>query len=400
MNGPRKDERMPATKDLICFSHLRWNFVFQRPNHLMSLCSAERRVFFFEEPRASDDAADGLDVQQVAPNLVVAVPQLAPGQAPNVASREALRELCSRQGIERPITWFYTPMALEFARELPAALTVYDCMDELSAFRGASPLLAQLERDLLARADLVFTGGRSLCEAKRELHADIHCFPSSVDVAHYAAARGPCPEPSDQRDIPRPRLGFFGVIDERMDLALLARVAATHPHWHLVLVGPVVKIDPGTLPAGPNIHYLGQKTYSELPAYLSGWDVALMPFARNESTRFISPTKTLEYLAGGKPVVSTPIADVVSPYGERGLVRVADGPESFAAAIAASLREGGLGARAREVDAFISATSWASTWAQMSALMAEALRKKQHREGYPRESKQGSVRPTESKGLE
>jgi glycosyltransferase involved in cell wall biosynthesis len=190
----------------------------------------------------------------------------------------------------------------------------------------------------MTRADVVFTGGHSLWEAKRRHHANIHAVPSSVDVAHFAAARQPLPEPADQAAIPGPRLGFFGVIDERFDIQLLSELAARRPDWSLVLVGPVVKIDPATLPRLPNIHYLGAKPYGELPSYLSGWDVALMPFALNESTRFISPTKTPEYLAGGRPVVSTPIRDVIKGYGDSGVVSIAATPQGFIEAIEAALR--------------------------------------------------------------
>jgi glycosyltransferase involved in cell wall biosynthesis len=362
-----------AANDLICFSHLRWNFVFQRPNHLMSLCSARRRVFFFEEPVLAGAGAAGVQVSEVMPNLFVVVPKLAPGQEGVECAREALAELCTRYRIECPIAWFYTPMALPFARELPSALSIYDCMDELSAFRGASTELARLERELLTRADLVFTGGHSLYRAKQALHPRVFCFPSSVDVAHYARARTARPEPADQAHLARPRLGFFGVIDERMDLNLLRAVALARPGWQLVMLGPVVKIDPASLPNLPNIHYLGQKSYAELPEYLAGWDVALMPFALNEATRFISPTKTLEYLAGGKPVVSTPVADVVSPYAELGVVRVAEGAEAFIGAIGHALDDGGRVADMARVDELIAATSWTKTWDEMEALMEQCL---------------------------
>jgi glycosyltransferase involved in cell wall biosynthesis len=200
----------------------------------------------------------------------------------------------------------------------------------------------------------------------------VHCFPSSVDVPHFAAARGNLEPPPDQSHIPRPRLGFFGVIDERMDLSLLASVAAACPHWQIVMIGPIVKIDERTLPRLPNIHYLGPKPYAELPSYLAGWDVALMPFALNESTRFISPTKTLEYLAGGRPVVSTPIADVISPYAERGMVRIGAEPNAFIDAIAAALDEGDSLPQRAAIEAFIRGTSWDRTWAAMSALMRSA----------------------------
>jgi UDP-galactopyranose mutase len=219
----------------------------------------------------------------------------------------------------------------------------------------------------------VFTGGQSLYEAKRGRHPNVHAFPSSVDVAHFAQARTATSEPADQRPLPHPRLGFFGVIDERMDLDLLAAVATAQPDWQIVMLGPVVKIDPASLPRPANIHYLGGKTYEELPVYISGWDVALIPFARNEATRFISPTKTPEYMAAGKPVVSTPIRDVVRPYGERGLVRIAATADDFISACAAAMEENAA-ARLRDADAFLAHTSWDSTWARMRRLIEGAHR--------------------------
>lgn len=366
-------------QDLICLSHLRWNFVFQRPNHLMTLASRQHRVFFVEEPIFEAGAAGQetpeaeLAVREVAPGLHVVTPHLRQGSEPG-AQRALLAQLYRQFGIEDPILWFYTPMALEHARELPAQLIVYDCMDELSAFRGAPPLLQQLERELFARADLVFTGGRSLFEAKRGQHANVHLFPSSVDARHFCAARALAAEPVDQRGIERPRLGFFGVIDERLDLDLLASLARGRPEWSIVIVGPVVKIDAASLPRLPNIHYLGQKAYAELPAYLAGWDVALMPFALNESTRFISPTKTLEYLAGGKPVVSTAVRDVISPYAEQRLVQIADAP-GFVPAIERAL-SGVCSLDLTAVDQMIAGTSWERTWSNMSSLIEGMLQKK------------------------
>jgi glycosyltransferase involved in cell wall biosynthesis len=362
---------MQRKPDLICFSHLRWDHVFQRPNHLMTQCSRERRVFFFEEPTI-DPAGAATSVRAIAPNLYVVKPVLAPGADVVAGQREALFGLCKSWGIGLPIRWFQTPMALEFARPLEGSLTIYDCMDELSAFRGAPAGLGELERELMARADLVFTGGASLFEAKRALHRSVHLFPSSVDAAHFAQARQRLPVPQDQASIGCPRIGFFGVIDERMDLGLVQGVARARPSWHFVLVGPVAKLDPSALPQEANIHYLGHKQYQELPRYLSGWDVAIMPFALNEATRFISPTKTLEYLAGGKPVVSTPVRDVVKPYGELGMVRIAPDVDSFVRAIEAASSEGSPRDFA-ELDAFIARHSWRETWARMSALISESL---------------------------
>jgi glycosyltransferase involved in cell wall biosynthesis len=228
-------------------------------------------------------------------------------------------------------------MSLGFTEHLQAKVVIFDCMDELSAFKDAPSALVEMERRLMARADVVFTGGRSLWEVKRQQHANVFAMPSSVDIGHFASAQKTLAEPPDQAGIGHPRLGFFGVIDERFDIPLIAEVSRKRPDWQIVLIGPIVKIDPATLPRFPNIHYLGPKRYEELPAYLSGWQVALMPFALNESTRFISPTKTPEYLAGGCPVVSTPIRDVVNSYGDSGVVSIADTPQAFIEAIQAAL---------------------------------------------------------------
>lgn len=365
-----------AGPDLICLSHLRWDFVFQRPNHLMSRFAQERRVYFVEEP-VFEDGPPRLEVRHLEANLTVVVLHLRHGTEQEEAlaqQRRLLNSLVRDQDIRQPLLWFYTPLSLPIAADVETSLVVYDCMDELSAFRGAPPLLRERERELFARADLVFTGGQSLYEAKRAQHPSVHAFPSSVDAAHFAKARGRSSDPDDQRHIPRPRLGFFGVIDERLDIELVARVAEERPDFQLVMLGPVVKIDPASLPRGPNIHWLGQKSYQELPAYLGGWDVAIMPFALNEATRFISPTKTLEYLAAGKPVVSTAIRDVVSPYGEKKAVHIADA-STFVAAVDAALA-GPREAHVAIADEMVSATSWDKTWRSMSKLITDALQSK------------------------
>src|SRR3954454_6337889 len=246
-------------------------------------------------------------------------------------------------------------------------------MYELSAFRGASQEMIDNEAELFRRADVVFTGGMSLYEAKRNRHANVHGFPSSIDFDHFAKARrNRDPEPADQAPIPHPRLGFFGVIDERMDIDLVAGVADLRPDWHLVMIGPVVKIDPATLPQRANIHWLRGKRYSDLPRYLSGWDVGFMPFALNESTRFISPTKTPEFLAAGVPVVSTPITDVVRPYGQAGLVEIAEGADAFIEQAEALLNRRDPDWLAR-VDRHLALLSWDKTWRGMSHLMARAI---------------------------
>jgi len=360
--------------DLVVLSHLRWDFVYQRPQHLMSRFARERRVFFVEEPVFGDDGPRLVTAEREG-GIVLAVPHLPhglSGEAAEAAQAALLAELLEAQGIADYVLWYYTPMAVGLTAGLTPRAVVYDCMDELSLFRGAPPDLLTREERLLAAADLVFTGGQSLYEVKRGRHPSVHAFPSSIEAAHFARAREVQPEPTDQADIPRPRLGYFGVIDERIDLDLLAGLADARPEWQIVMLGPVVKIDPESLPRRENLRYLGMKSYAELPAYLAGWDVALMPFARNESTRFISPTKTPEYLAGGRPVVSTSIRDVVRPYGELGLVEIADEPGEVVAAVERCLQSGRRDLWLRRVDEFLAEGSWDRTHRCMSDLIDDA----------------------------
>ncbi|HEX8637619.1 MAG TPA: glycosyltransferase family 1 protein, partial [Pyrinomonadaceae bacterium] len=328
--------------DIICLSHLRWDFVYQRPQHLLSRFARNARVFFFEEPIFTDEPTQ-LKITSREDNLRVVVPNISPADREsrdvNEIQRELLDEFLESQSVSDFVLWFYTPMAMNFAAHIEPAATVFDCMDELSAFKSAPPELIENERRLMEKADIVFTGGQSLYEAKRDRHANIHAFPSSIDVAHFKTARAVSEEPADQKSIARPRLGFCGVIDERMDLEMIGKMAELRPDWQFVMIGPVVKIADEDLPRRENIHYLGGRDYKELPQYLAGWDVAIMPFAINDSTKFISPTKTPEYLAAGKPVVSTAIRDVVRPYGDKGLVHIASTAEEFVAACEKAMRE-------------------------------------------------------------
>jgi UDP-galactopyranose mutase len=352
--------------NIVCFSHLRWDFVYQRPQHLLSRAARDGRVLYVEEPLPIDGASR-LDIRRDISGVVGAVPridaELLDGDRDHV-QRRLLREAIAAHVPGSYVLWYYTPMALGVTHELTADTVVYDCMDELSAFAGAPPELRQRELELFRRADVVFTGGQTLYEAKRSQHHNVHAFPSSVDVAHFAQARSLRVDPPDQAPIPHPRIGFFGVIDERMDYPLLRGVAEARPDWQLVLIGPTAKVAPSSLPQASNIHYLGPKSYADLPSYIAGWDVATLPFARNEATRFISPTKTPEYLAAGKPVVSTSIRDVVRPYGLRGLVRIADDPPSFVDAIEQALGEDSTDTR-HLADAFLARLSWDETWGRM-----------------------------------
>ncbi len=372
ISSPRKP--LPL---LICFSHLRWDFVWQRPQHLLVRAAKSFRVVFLEEPVRRPVRVPDLEMSRRQAGIRVVVPVLPEGTSAFDAMLMQ-RSLLERFLAEEPagpsrVFWYYTPMAMAFSGHLASDLCIYDNMDELSAFRGASPEMLANEDELFAKADLVFTGGMSLFEAKKGRHPSVHAFPSSIDATHFGAARTPGkPDPVDQAAIGRPRLGFFGVVDERMDLALLESVAEARPDWNLVMLGPVVKIDPATLPRRSNIHWLGPKGYGELPDYLRGWDVGIMPFALNESTRFISPTKTPEYLAAGVPVVSTPIADVVRPYGQKGLVEIAANAENFVKAAERLLARDAPSWRVK-VDRHLATGSWDKTFEAMRRLMANAL---------------------------
>ena len=369
--------------NIVCVSHLRWDFVFQRPQHLLSRAARQGRVYYIEEPMfhhgpsrlIASDREQGIRVVVPILDAASSVQEQQQFQTTRIAG------LLRDEGVDDYVLWYYTPMALPLTSALAPRAVVYDCMDELSAFASAPARIGERERALFSKADVVFTGGQSLYEAKRTQHGNVHAFPSSVDVAHFAQARTASgnAEPADQACIGHPRIGFFGVIDERMDYGLLAGLASARPSWQLILIGPTAKVNAATLPAGANIHYLGAKPYTSLPIYIAGWDVAMLPFARNDATRFISPTKTPEYLAAGKPVVSTSIRDVVRPYGQQGLARIADTVEEFVAAVEAALAEPAA-ERIRAADAFLTHTSWDGTWTRMRLLIEEAIASREYRD--------------------
>ncbi len=381
----KTQHRHRPVPDLLCLSHLRWNFIYQRPQQLMIRWARECRVFFVEEPvfvpmpqalPEEEQVADGrMVLRPQSGRMLVMTPYLPTGLSAErcvLAQRQMLERLMAGYRIEDYLLWYYTPMALPFTRHLEPRGVVYDCIDDLPSFGGPAQVVRENEVELLARADVVMTSGYSLYEAKRRMHNNIYPFPSGVDQAHFRRARRVRMDPPDQGGIPHPRLGFYGIIDERVDTELLTALSTARPDWHIVLVGPLQPAQRSLLLPHKNIHYLGNKPYDELPAYLSGWDVALLPFARTGTTRYISPTKTPEYLAAGKPVVSTSIHDVVFPYGELGLVRIADGVQDFAAAISRALAEDKQALLPR-IDAMLAHNSWDPTWQRMKRIVEEAI---------------------------
>ncbi len=367
--------------DLLVFSHLRWNFVYQRPQHLMSRFAKYRRVFYIEEPVFVNTSLPRIEICKSEENVHIVVPYLSQDTEINdnfdiLAS--LIDDLIYDEKISYFSCWYYTPMSLPYTRHLEPQSILFDVMDELSLFKFASPLLADLESELFKKADLVFTGGQSLFDAKKHRHDNIHSFPSSIDKDHFSKAREKLQDPDDQSQIAHPRIGFYGVIDERFDIELLRCMAELKSNYQFIIIGPVVKIDPSTLPDLQNIHYLGQKNYLSLPKYLANWDCAMMPFALNDSTRFISPTKTPEFLAAGRPVVSTRINDVVRPYADLGLVHIADSATEFVHLIEIALAESKTKQWINKVDFFLKNISWDVTWEKMARLEHQSLARKKN----------------------
>lgn len=359
--------------DIVCFSHLRWDFVFQRPQHLFTRFAKASRVLYIEE--ALFDASEDRFDEAIHGNIHVIKMYVCCSSNDSSAiarQKKMINFLLAHYRLKDYMLWYYTPMAIPLANELNPVITIYDCMDELSAFNFAPTGLKELEKILLMQADIVFTGGYSLYHSKKHQHPNVVPFPSSIDKKHFRRARKKLADPSDQRHLTHPRFGFFGVLDERFDISLINEVAEKRPEWNFILVGPIVKIDPATLPKRNNVLCLGGKKYEELPSYLANWDIAMISFALNESTKYISPTKTPEYLAGGKPVISTPIADVVSTYGKLGLVHIAANADEF---IRAAEKELMADKRSwlKKVDEYLKPQSWDATVNQMTEFINQAV---------------------------
>ncbi|MDP9379941.1 MAG: glycosyltransferase [Chloroflexota bacterium] len=374
---------------ILCLSHLGWDYVWQRPQHILSRLARHYPVIYVGEPTIASSPEPRLQLVATEANLTAWRP-LIPDRPEAIGrwretyvglvrelllDRAWIRRLDGELVSNRPlITWFYTPIPFYFLDRLPSQLVVYDVMDELANFKGAAPDLRERELRLLSCADLVFAGGRSLYEARKELHPSVHLFPSGVDKRHFARAQDPATEiPSEISHLPHPILGYYGVIDERIDLVLLEELARKHPEWSLVMLGPVAKIEVRELPYAPNIHYLGAQPYSRLPGYLKGFDVCLMPFAINEATRYISPTKALEYMAAHKPIVSTPVPDIVANWGD--VVRIARGVTHFAQAVEQALVETRVQRpeRIAEEERIVALNGWERIAAEMGALIDAAL---------------------------
>ena len=308
--------------NMVVFCHLRWSFVYQRPQHLISRMAKQYKVLFVEEPIGYGGEECNSQVEIVNDNLHILKPKTRNIEGLKIILHALLKNSSPEVG------WFYSAAFSPLLTDFKFDTVVYDCMDELSLFKGAPQELITQEKFLLSEAHVVFTGGKSLYESKNKNHQNVYCFPSSVDRKHFSTALDNIEIPEDLEKIKTPVIGYLGVIDERINLSLLQETAQLQPNMSFVMIGPLAKISEGELPREKNIHYLGMKSYDVLPNYLKGFDIAMMPFALNDATKFISPTKTLEFMAAGKPIVSTAIRDVVRDYSH--CIAIIDTAKDFA----------------------------------------------------------------------
>ena len=377
------DERDRTAYSIIVHSHLKWDWVWQRPQQFLSRLSKRHRVLFIEGP----ETIEGLSASKVTlrevddyPNVVVLQTQMPAakfhdGEWIDDERRRLVQSVLAGplgRSFDSNVQWFYDPMAVTaFAGQMNERAIVYDCMDQLSQFRYAPPELVKRERELLAVADVVFAGGPKIWEEKRKHNSNSFCYGCGVDLAHFALAReSNCPMPADVCDLPRPIFGYIGVVDERLDYDLIGRVAEANPEGSVVMVGPWTKVDPATFPQARNIHWLGNRDYSLLPAYAKAFTVCLMPFALNEATEFINPTKALEYMATGRPIVSTAVPDVVRQFSN--VVSVASSPPEFVAACGRVARKPNRAAISRGLD-LARNNSWESIVRKLEAHVEEAI---------------------------
>ncbi len=356
--------------DLVVFSHLRWNFVYQRPQHILSRLAKSYNILFVEEPFHPNPENENTSfINQVFPNLSV-----FNSYTDSIDSTlKLLKETLGSQTIAT--AWFYSPSFVNALKIFSFDKVVFDCMDELTLFKNAPQSLIEQEKELLSKSDIVFTGGKSLYSSKKKHHHNVYCFPSSVDRKHFEKAQNGIKVPDEMDAFTGIVVGYYGVVDERIDYDLLEQTAQMNPTVDFVLIGPFAKVNPESLPSLPNIHFLGMRNYEQLPNYLKRFDIAMMPFAMNDATKYISPTKTLEYMAGGKCIISTPVYDVVRDYDKQ--IEIIENAEQFTSSINKLICQH-KASHYLKYQEILDRTSWDNTVKEMYSLMKQSIREVQY----------------------
>jgi hypothetical protein len=376
---------MPALPVLMVFSHMAWNPGQGRTPQLMAALAGRWQILFVEAPRHAAGAAR-LESRAIRAGLTVltlTTPAPAAGfhddaQAFGVT---LLREELAGRRLKIDIAWLDTPMAWPLAQALGIACLAYDCLEGPPAsLQFDAALLHQRESALMRTAALMVAAGPSLFNAHRHRHANLHCVCSAVHAEHFSPASLELTSARARRghvlqsSLARPRLGYFGSIDERLDLDLLAALADRQPGWAFVMVGSVAGIAAERLPQRRNIHWLGEQDDALLPYLLAGWDLALMPYVVSEATRFLMPSQTLEYMAGYQPIVSTPVRDVQALYAPAVTI-AAPQAEAFSSACEEVLAESARARSARLIDMarIVARHAWANTADFVHGLLDEVL---------------------------
>jgi glycosyltransferase involved in cell wall biosynthesis len=374
----------PSDFPIIVHSHLGWDWVWQRPQQFHSRLSKTHPVLFVEGPIPSEEVEKSrVTLREISdyPNIVV-LQMVVPasrfrtdGAWVDTERRRLVQTVLEGplgRSFENPVQWFYDPMAVTaFLGHMDESAVVYDCMDELSQFKGAPRELVRRERELLNAADVVFAGGPKMARSKARFNSNCHSYGCGVDIKHFGKARHAATKvPQDVAQLSGPVLGYIGVVDERLDYDLLANLADHNPAWSIAIVGPHTKVDPADFPKRDNLHFLGGRDYSQLPAYAKAFDVCMMPFAKNEATEYINPTKALEYMATGRPIVSTDVEDVVLQFSD--VVEIAVTHDEFIAGCERSIAQPSL----RRINAGLKMAknnSWDSIVAQLERHVEDIL---------------------------
>jgi glycosyltransferase involved in cell wall biosynthesis len=347
--------------DLVFFGSVAWGYTFQRSQQLASRLAREARVLYVDplglrNPRLRDLGRLRAAASAAHPPeglTILGRPLLASPFHDRLSDRRNARLLRDAIGLWGPRDAVFllslpSRPAMAAARSLGPRLLAYDCHDDYSLFHGGSPRIRADEERLVHEADLVFASAAAIAERLRAMGARPVLVPNAADVAHFSALGEP---PADVAGLPRPRIGFVGEIGPWFDADAVASAARLRPDWAFVLVGPATGAPIGPLRSLPNVHLLGRRPYAALPGYLGAFDCCLLPFREGPLTEAVSPIKVYEYLASGRPVVSTPLPEVAR-LGD--LVTIVPGPD-LARGIEAALRDGG---RAAERRRFARANTW------------------------------------------